>query len=150
MPQSLAKSKALSLVIFSQISTSMALISFAIMCPRQNWSFLQFLRWLHRILCSSFYFKYLASGFLFDVGLPIHWKLYFHFLSNWMGYEKLSPRSYPIQFERKLKYSFLSVSGGGWRGEGGDRASLTPLSRSLFYLANLLFFLLTWKNYFYY
>ena len=58
-------------------------------------------------------------------------KLYFHFLSNWMGYDrgdtftfdfepkgnpfiskskgKLSPRSYPIQFERKWKHSFLSV-----------------------------------------
>ena len=59
-------------------------------------------------------------------------KLDFHFLSNWMGYDrgdsfpfdfepneiqfglklkgKLSPRSSPIQFERKRKYSFLSVS----------------------------------------
>ena len=58
-------------------------------------------------------------------------KLVFHFLSNWMGYDrgdsfpfdiepngipfgskskgKLSPRSYPIQCERKWKYSFLSV-----------------------------------------
>ena len=58
-------------------------------------------------------------------------KLLFHFLSNWMGYgrgdsfsldfepnrfpfgsklkEKLSPRSYPIQFERKWNTSFLSV-----------------------------------------
>ena len=58
-------------------------------------------------------------------------KLYFHFLSHWMGYDrgdsfpfdfepngfsfglkskwKLSPRSYPIQCERKWKYSFLSV-----------------------------------------
>ena len=56
--------------------------------------------------------------------------LYFHFLSNWMGYGrgysflfdfepnwipfgskskgKLSPRSYPIQFERKWKYIFIS------------------------------------------
>ena len=58
-------------------------------------------------------------------------KLYFHFLSNWMGYDggdsfpfdfgpneiqfgskskgKLSPRSYPIHCERKWKYSFLCV-----------------------------------------
>ena len=51
-------------------------------------------------------------------------KLYFHFLSQWMGYDrddsfwtkwkfhlvqKLSPRSYPIHCERKWKYSFLSV-----------------------------------------
>ena len=58
-------------------------------------------------------------------------KLYFHFLSYWMGYDrgdgfpfdfepninpfgskskgKPSPRSYTIQFERKLKYSFFSV-----------------------------------------
>ena len=58
-------------------------------------------------------------------------KLAFHFLSNWMGYDrddsfpfdfepngnpfgskskgKLSPRSYPIQFERKWKHSFVSV-----------------------------------------
>ena len=58
-------------------------------------------------------------------------KLYFHFLSDLMGYdsgdsflfdfepngipfgsklkEKLSPRSYPIQCERNWKYSFLSV-----------------------------------------
>ena len=58
-------------------------------------------------------------------------KLYFYFLSNRMGYgcgdsfpldfepngipfglqskRKLSPQPYPIQFERKLKYSFLSV-----------------------------------------
>ena len=54
-------------------------------------------------------------------------KLYFHFLSNWMGYDrgdsfsfdfepngsksngKLSPRAYPIQCESKWKYSFLSV-----------------------------------------
>ena len=58
-------------------------------------------------------------------------KLYLHFLSHWMGYDrgnsfpfdfeptgiqfgskskgKLSPRSYPIQCERKWKYSFLSV-----------------------------------------
>ena len=58
-------------------------------------------------------------------------KLYLHFLSNLMGYdlgdsfpfdfepngfpfdsklrEKLSLRSYPIQFERKWKYSFLRV-----------------------------------------
>jgi len=57
-------------------------------------------------------------------------KLYFHFLSNWIGYDrgdnfpfkfepneipfdskskgKLSPLSYPIQCERKWKYSFLS------------------------------------------
>ena len=60
-------------------------------------------------------------------------KLYFHFLlSHWMGYDpgdifrfdfepngnpfgskskrKLSPRSYPIQCEKKWKYNFLSVS----------------------------------------
>ena len=59
-------------------------------------------------------------------------KLLFHFLSNWMGYDrgdsfpfdfepngfpfgsklkvKLSPRSYPIQCERKWKYSFLSAT----------------------------------------
>ena len=59
-------------------------------------------------------------------------ELYFHFLPHWMGYDrgggfpfdfehkcnsiwlrkskgKLSSRSYPIQFERKWKYSFLSV-----------------------------------------
>ena len=58
-------------------------------------------------------------------------KLYFHFLSNWMVLDhvdsfpfdfepngilfgsklngKLSPRSYPIQYDRKWKYSFLSV-----------------------------------------
>ena len=59
-------------------------------------------------------------------------KLYFHFLSHWMGYDrggsfhfdfepngypsiwfkierKMSPRSYPIQCERKWKHSFLSV-----------------------------------------
>ena len=58
-------------------------------------------------------------------------KLYFHFLSHWMGYDRgdsfrldfepngipfgskskgnLSPRSYPIQCERKWDYSFLSV-----------------------------------------
>ena len=58
-------------------------------------------------------------------------KLYFNFLSHWMGYDRgdsfpfdfepngnafgsklkgnLSPRSYPIQCERKWKYSFLSV-----------------------------------------
>ena len=58
-------------------------------------------------------------------------KLVFHFLSNWMGYDrgdsfpfdfepngfsfgskskwKLSPRSYHIQFERKWNTSFLSV-----------------------------------------
>ena len=58
-------------------------------------------------------------------------KLVFYFLSNWMGYDrgdnfpldfepngfpfgskskgKLSPRSYPIQCERKWKYSFLSA-----------------------------------------
>ena len=58
-------------------------------------------------------------------------KLYFQFLSHWMGYDrgagflfdfepngnpfgskskgKLSPWSYPIQYERKWKYSFLSV-----------------------------------------
>ena len=51
-------------------------------------------------------------------------KLYFHFLSQWMGYDrgdsfwtiwnfhlvqKLSPRSNPIQFKRKWKYSFLNV-----------------------------------------
>ena len=64
-------------------------------------------------------------------------KLYFHFLSHWMGYDrgdsfpfnfepngnpfgskskgKLSPRSYPIQCERKWKYSFLSlVPSSGW------------------------------------
>ena len=63
----------------------------------------------------------------------IHWeKLYFLFLSNWMGYDRgnsfpfdfepngnpfgskskrnLSPRSYPIQFERKRKYSFLGAA----------------------------------------
>ena len=60
-------------------------------------------------------------------------KLYFHFLSYWMGYDrgdsfpfnfepnripfgwkskgKLSPRSYPIQCERKWNTSFLSVRG---------------------------------------
>ena len=60
-------------------------------------------------------------------------KLYFHFLSYWMGYDrgysfhfdflnqmeihlvqkskgKLSPRSYPIQYERKWKYSFVSAA----------------------------------------
>ena len=59
-------------------------------------------------------------------------KLIFHFLPYWMGYDrddsfpfdsepngnpfgsklkgKLSPRSYPIQCERKWKYSFLSVT----------------------------------------
>ena len=59
-------------------------------------------------------------------------KLCFHFLSHWMGYDrddrfpfdlepnwipfgsklkgKLSPRSYPIQCERKWKYSFLCVT----------------------------------------
>ena len=51
-------------------------------------------------------------------------KLYFHFLSQWMGYDsgdsfwtkwkfhlvqKLSPLSYPIHCEKKWKYSFLSV-----------------------------------------
>ena len=58
-------------------------------------------------------------------------KLYFNFLSHCMGYDrgdsflfdfepngipfgsklkgKLSPRSYPIQFERKWNYSFLSA-----------------------------------------
>ena len=58
-------------------------------------------------------------------------KLYFHFLSHWMGYDrgdsfpfdfkpngipfgskskgKMSPRSYPIQYERKWKHSFLRV-----------------------------------------
>ena len=58
-------------------------------------------------------------------------KLVFYFLSYWMGYDrgdsfpfdfepnripfgskskrKLSPRSYPIQYEMKWKYSFLSV-----------------------------------------
>ena len=59
-------------------------------------------------------------------------KLYLHFLSYWMGYDrgdsfpldflnqmenpfgskskgKLSPRLYPVQCERKLKYSFLSA-----------------------------------------
>ena len=58
-------------------------------------------------------------------------KLYFHFLSHWMGYdrgdsfssdfkpngiqfgskskEKQSPQPYHIRFERKWKYSFLSV-----------------------------------------
>ena len=58
-------------------------------------------------------------------------KLYFHFLSDLMGYDrgvsfpidfepngfpfgskskgKLSPRSYPIQYERKTIYSFLSA-----------------------------------------
>ena len=51
-------------------------------------------------------------------------KLYFYFLSQWMGYDrgdgfwtkwkyhlvqKLSPRSYPIHCGRKWKYSFLSV-----------------------------------------
>ena len=61
-------------------------------------------------------------------------KLYFHFLSNWMGYDrrdsfpfdfepngllfgskskgKLSTWSYPIQYERKWKTSFLSVATG--------------------------------------
>ena len=61
-------------------------------------------------------------------------KLYFHFLSHWMKYDrgdsypfdfkpngfpfgskskgKLSPRSYPIQFERKRNYSFLSADAG--------------------------------------
>ena len=60
-------------------------------------------------------------------------KLCLHFLSHWMGYDrddsfpfnfepngisfgsksngKLSPRSYPIQCEKNLKYSFLSVTG---------------------------------------
>ena len=60
-------------------------------------------------------------------------KLDFHFLSNWMGYDrcdgfpfdfktnefpfgskskgKLSPRSYPIQLERKWQSRFLSVGG---------------------------------------
>ena len=59
-------------------------------------------------------------------------KLVFHFLSNWMGYDrgdsfpfnfepngnpfgskskvKLSPRSYPIQCERKLKHNLLRVT----------------------------------------
>ena len=56
--------------------------------------------------------------------LPALRKLYFHFLSQWMGYDrsdsfwtkwnfhlvqKPSPRSYPIHCERKWKYSFLSV-----------------------------------------
>ena len=58
-------------------------------------------------------------------------KLYFYFLSHWIGYDrgdrfpfdfepngnpfgskskgKLSPRSFPIQFDRKWKYNFLSV-----------------------------------------
>ena len=58
-------------------------------------------------------------------------KLYFHFLSNWMGYDRgdsfpfdfepngilfgskskgnLSPGPYPIQYERNWEYSFLSV-----------------------------------------
>ena len=61
-------------------------------------------------------------------------KLYFKFLSHWMGYDhgdsfpfdsepngipfgskskgKLSPRSYPIQCERNFKYNFLSESWG--------------------------------------
>ena len=74
-----------------------------------------------------------------DRAVPVHFKshvtlrkLYFHFLSHWMGCDrgdsfpfdfepngnlfgskskwKLSPRSYPIQCERKWKYSFLSVT----------------------------------------
>ena len=63
------------------------------------------------------------------------WKLYFHFLLNWMGYDhgdrfpfdflnqmeidlclkskgKLSPRLYPFQYGRKWKQSFLSACPG--------------------------------------
>ena len=71
--------------------------------------------------------KFLQTGLV--AGTLI--KLYFHFHSNRMGYNygvsfpfdferneipfgsklkrKLPPRSYPNQFERKWKYSFLSV-----------------------------------------
>ena len=66
-----------------------------------------------------------------DIYLYTLRKLYFQFLSHWMGYDhgesfpfdfelneipfgskskgKLSPRSYPIQFQRKWKYNFPSV-----------------------------------------
>ena len=38
--------------------------------------------------------------------------------------EKLSPRSYPIQCERKWKYSFLSVYGVAWQLQrGGTRGN---------------------------
>ena len=79
---------------------------------------------------------------------------YFHFLSHWMGYDrgdsfpfdsepnlfpfgskskgKLSPWSYPIQFERKWKYSFLSSS------TKRPRMWFVPLSTDRL-LANTLF-----------
>ena len=70
-------------------------------------------------------------------GVALRRKLVFHITSNWIGYdrgdsflfdfelnriqfglkskENMSPRSYPIQFERKWNTSFLSVSIQFWR-----------------------------------
>ena len=59
--------------------------------------------------------NYISISFHIEWNMIAWWQFSFQFLTKWNSIwfrkskEKLSPRSYPIQCERKLKYSFLSV-----------------------------------------